>query len=270
MTADRRLLIQSATVAVLVLAWQLAAVLADHPYFPPPSEIVAAAGRMWFSGPAADAFLTADARDNVLASIGRMLGGWGIAVLAGVLAGVMCGLSRTALTCVGPLLSFFRALPLPALAPVFLLICQLGTPMVLTVVASGAVWAVLLSTVDGVRSVHRTQVETALVFQVSWLNRLLWVVLPAALPKILAGLRVSLSQALLLTAVAELFAANGGLGEQLRDARDKFDFAGMWAVVALLGLLGCLFNAVLLMIERIALARHGRRERLVVKKATLI
>ncbi len=80
--------------------------------------------------------------------------------------------------------------------------------------------------------------------------------LPAALPKIFAGLRVSLSQALLLAVVAELFAANGGLGDQLRDARNRFEFAEMWAVVVMLGVLGYLFNMILLAVEKRALGWH--------------
>ncbi len=173
-----------------------------------------------------------------------------------MVVGTACGLSRTVITVAGPLFTFFRSLPLPALVPVFVLICTLGTPMVLTVIVCGAVWAVLLNTVDGVRSVDRVTLETALAFRVPWPRRLVGVVLPAALPKIFAGLRVSLSQALLLAVVAELFAANGGLGDQLRDARNRFEFADMSAVVAMLGILGYLLNMILLAVEKRALGWH--------------
>lgn len=241
---------------VLLAGWQLVATAAAHPFFPAPGEILAAAGHMWFSGPAADAFLTSAARDNLATTIGRVLGGWAIAVVAGVVLGTVCGLSRPVLTAAGPLFAFFRSLPLPALVPVFVLICTLGTPMVLTVIVCGAVWAVLLNTVDGVRTVDQVKIETALAYRLPFTHRLFGIVLPAALPKIFAGLRVSLSQALLLTVVAELFAANGGLGDQLRDARNRFEFAEMWAVVVMLGVLGYLFNMILLAVEKRALGWH--------------
>lgn len=252
----RGVLVRWTAFAVLLAAWQLLATAAAHPYFPPPSEIVTSAGRMWFSGPLADGFLTEQARGNLASTIGRVLGGWALAVVAGVVVGTICGLSRTVITAAGPLFAFFRSLPLPALVPVFVLICTLGTPMVLTVIVFGATWAVLLNTVDGVRSVDQVKLDTAMAFRVPWPHRLFGIVLPAALPKIFAGLRVSLSQALLLAVVAELFAANGGLGDQLRDARNRFEFAEMWAVVVMLGVLGYLFNMILLGVEKRALGWH--------------
>lgn len=245
-----------AAFVVLVALWQVAAVWAYHPYFPPPGEIAVAAGRMWFAGPPAELFLTDGARDFLLVSVARVLGGWVLAVLVGVALGVVFGLSRTAITCAGPVFAFFRSLPLPALVPVFVLLCTLGTPMVLTVIVFGSVWAVLLNTVDGVRSVDRVKTETARAFRLPFRVRLFGIVLPSALPKIFAGLRVSLSQALILLVVAELFAANGGLGDQLRDARNHFEFAGMWAVVVMIGVLGYAFNTALLAVERRALAWH--------------
>jgi ABC-type nitrate/sulfonate/bicarbonate transport system permease component len=242
--------------AALVAVWQWVAMMVDHPFFPSPADVAAAAGRMWFSAPAAEGFLTPQAADGLLTTIGRVLGGWFIAVTVGVVVGTACGLSRTVSTAAGPLFAFFRSLPLPALVPVFVLICTLGTPMVLTVIVCGAVWAVLLNTVDGVRSVDQVKIDTALAYRLPWSLRLVGIVLPAALPKIFAGLRVSLSQALLLAVVAELFAANGGLGEKLLDARNRFEFAEMWAVVVMLGVLGYLFNMILLAVEKRALGWH--------------
>lgn len=252
----RGFLVRWTAFAVLLVAWQVGATAVAHPYFPSPSEILTAGRQLWFSGPAGDAFLTAAAHDYLVTTIGRVLGGWALAVLIGVVVGTVCGLSRTLLAAAGPLFGFFRSLPLPALVPVFVLICTLGTPMVLAVIVFGATWAVLLNTVDGVQSVDQVKIDTALAFRVPWTHRLFGIVLPAALPKIFAGLRVSLSQALLLAVVAELFAANGGLGDQLRDARNKFEFAQMWAVVAMLGVLGYLFNLMLLAVEKRALGWH--------------
>jgi ABC-type nitrate/sulfonate/bicarbonate transport system permease component len=256
MRTVRGFLLRWTAFAAVLVGWQVVAAAVAHPFFPAPSEILDAAHRMWFSGPADEAFLTAAARDNLAATIARVLGGWAIAVVLGVVVGTACGLSRTVHTAAAPLFAFFRSLPLPALVPVFVLICTLGTQMVLTVIVCGAVWAVLLNTVDGVRTVDQVKIETALAYRLPFSHRLFGIVLPAALPKIFAGLRVSLSQALLLAVVAELFAANGGLGDQLRDARNRFEFAEMWAVVVMLGVLGYLFNMILLAVEKRALGWH--------------
>ncbi|MGQ0840057.1 ABC transporter permease [Actinokineospora sp.] len=236
--------------AVLVGVWQWLSAAAYHPYFPTPVEIVSAAGRLWFSGPASNAFFTPEGIDGLLTSLGRAVGGWAIAVVIGVCAGVGLGLSKRATIALGPVFAFFRSLPLPALVPVFVLVTRLGTEMVLTVIVFGAVWAVLLNTVDGVRSVDRVTLETARVFRTPWPRQVIGVILPAAAAKILAGLRVSLSQSLILLVVAELFAPNGGLGAQLRDAQNKFDFPAMWAVILMLGVLGYVLNTALLLVER--------------------
>jgi ABC-type nitrate/sulfonate/bicarbonate transport system permease component len=256
LTRPQRFLLRWGVFLALVTWWQLVTAAIDHPYFPPPLEILAAARQMWFSGTASTFFLSSDALDSLLPSIGRLLGGWWLAVLAGVVLGTALGLSRRLLDYAGPVFAFFRSLPLPALVPVFVLLCRLGSQMVVAVILFGAVWAVLLNTVDGVRTVDRVQLDTARAFQIPVVRRLVGIVLPAALPKIFAGLRVSLSQSVTLMVVAELFAANGGLGGELQDARDQFDFAQMWAVVVMVGVLGYTLNTVLLAVERRALAWH--------------
>ncbi|MFI9380024.1 ABC transporter permease [Kutzneria sp. NPDC052558] len=256
MTRLHGFVLRWAVFLLLVTVWQLVTAAIDHPYFPPPLEILAAAQQMWLSGTAATLFLGPAAFDSLFPSIGRLVGGWLLAVLAGVVLGTGLGLSRRLLQYTGPVFAFFRSLPLPALVPVFVLLCRLGTQMVLTVIVFGAVWAVLLNTVDGVRTVDRVQLDTARAFRVPTTRLLLRIVLPAALSKIFAGLRVSLSQSVTLMVVAELFAANGGLGGELRDAQDQFDFAQMWAVVALIGVLGYTLNTMLLAVERRALGWH--------------
>ena len=242
--------------AGLVVVWQLLTAAADNPYFPTPTRILAAGRDLWFSGPARHLFLSDAALENLIPSLYRVIGGWALAVLIGIAVGVALGLSRTLVDYFGPVFAFFRSLPLPALVPVFILLCRLGTQMVLAVIVFGAVWAVLLNTVDGVRSVDRGMIETARAFRISLPRRLLGIVLPAAAPKLFAGLRVSLSQAVILLVVAELFAANGGLGGQLQDARNQFEFPQVWAVVVMLGVLGYILNTALLAVERRALGWH--------------
>jgi ABC-type nitrate/sulfonate/bicarbonate transport system permease component len=82
------------------------------------------------------------------------------------------------------------------------------------------------------------------------------VVLPAAAPKVFAGLRVSLSLALILMVISELIGATNGLGFQLALAQRRFDFLTMWTVVVLLGVLGYAFNSGLLAVESRVLRRQ--------------
>ncbi|WP_240519679.1 ABC transporter permease [Amycolatopsis antarctica] len=234
----------------LIVLWQLVAVLADDPFFPPPTTILGAAGDLWFSGPASQLLLSDVVFDHVLPSLGRVIGGWLIAVVVGVAVGTALGRSRTGLDYVGPLFAFARAIPPPVLAPVFLVLFGIGSGMQLATIIFGALWPVLLNTVDGVRSVDKVKVETARSFRTPapyWIGM---VVLPAALPKIFAGLRLSLSISVILMVVSELVGALNGIGKQLFLEQSKYNFPTMWAWIVLLGIIGFGFNAALLAVER--------------------
>ncbi|AXB48573.1 nitrate ABC transporter permease [Amycolatopsis albispora] len=225
----------------LVVLWELATRVAQDPFFPPPSEILSAAGRLWFSE---------NLTEHILPSIGRMLGGWLIAVVLGVGIGVALGRTRTGMDYAGPLFSFGRSIPPPTLAPVFLVLFGIGPGMQLATIIFGALFPILLNTVDGVRSVDAVKVDTARSFRSPRRYWLLLVVLPAASPKIFAGLRLSLSISMILMVVSELIGAFDGIGYALNSSRQIFDFPGMWAWIVLLGILGYGFNTALLAVER--------------------
>ncbi|MEC3978550.1 ABC transporter permease [Amycolatopsis sp. H20-H5] len=240
-------------IAILVL-WEIVTRAAANTFFPPPSKIATTAAGLWFTGPAGHLFLTDTVFDNVFPSLGRTLGGWLIASVIGIAVGVLVGRSRTAMDYVGALFAFFRALPPPALIPIFIVLFGIGPGMQTGSIIFGAVWPVLLNTVDGVRSVDSVKVETARSFRTPKGYWLAMVVLPAAAPKIFAGLRLSLSISLLLMVVSELVGPPNGIGISLLQAQQAFDFPLMWSWLVLLGLLGYGFNAVFVAVERRALA----------------
>lgn len=245
--------------AILVVAWEFAARAGGSKYFPPPSEIAVAAAKLWFTGPASHLFLTDAVFDNVFPSLGRTLGGWVLAALAGILLGVLIGRSTTGMDYVGPLFAFFRSIPPPTLIPVFAVLFGLSSGMQIGSIIFGAVWPVLLNTVDGVRSVDQVKVETSRSFRTPKRYWLTMVVLPAAAPKIFAGLRVSLSISLLLMVVSELVGAYNGIGRSLMNAQQDFEFPTMWSWLVLLGILGYVFNTIFLAAERRVLAWQPTR-----------
>ena len=242
---------------VLILLWQWYTVRAEDPYFPPPTEIVGKMHELWFSGPPWHLWLTQDAIDNVLPSIGRLLGGWAIASVIGVLLGMAIGRSPVVRDFVNPLVSFLRAVPAPLLLPVFMIIFKFGLAMKLATIAFGVIWPVMLNTADGAASVDKTQVDTARSFRIPRAQWLFGVVLPASLPKILSGLRIGLGLALVLMVVSELVGATDGLGYELLNAQESFENAALWAGIVLIGILGNVLNGLLMLAERYALAWHG-------------
>lgn len=252
----RTFLARWAVLVGLVALWELATWRADNPYFQRPSAIAEEIQQRWLSGPASHLYLTTAAADDFLPSLTRLLLGWGIAAVVGVTLGVALGRSDTLNDYLAPILHFLRAVPPPALLPVFIVLIGLDSSMQLALIAFGVVWPILLNSADGARAVPRTQADTARVFRVSRIRWLLGVVVPSASPKILAGLRISLSLSLILMVISEQVGSSDGLGRALVDAQRNFSLLGMWAVIVVLGMLGYLLNAALLAAERRALRWH--------------
>jgi len=236
--------------------WQLWASAAGSTFFPPPSTIVTRMHRLWFSGPAAHLFLTADATGNLLPSLGRVLAGLAIATAIGVPLGIALGRSPAVTGYLNPLLQFSRALPVVTMAPVFIVLFKIGTEMEIATIVFGTVWPILLNTIDGAASVDPVQLETGLVFQLSAWQRLIRVIVPAALPKAFAGFRLSLSLSLILMVFAELVGSSDGIGYEMSNASNSFDMTFLWSTIVLLGILGYLLNALLGGAERLVLAWH--------------
>ncbi|MEV0378909.1 ABC transporter permease [Nonomuraea sp. NPDC050643] len=238
---------------VAALAWELASRSAQAAYFPPPSRIVARMHEMWFSGPY---LLTDEAVADLLPSLGRLAAGWAMACAAGVLAGVALGRSAWLSGLVEPLLHFGRSVPPVTLLPVFLVLFKIGTPMELASIVYGVIWPVMINSLDGARHVDRQYIETAAVYRLDRRRRLTRVILPAAAPKIFAGLRLSVSLALIMMVISELVGSSEGIGHRLLEAQSQFDIPAMWAVIVLLGLLGIALNGAFLAWERALLGWH--------------
>lgn len=245
--------------AVLVAAWEAATRSAGSAFFPPPSVIAARMHALWFSGPPGRLFLTEQAVADVLPSLGRMAGGLAGGAVAGIVLGLALGLSARAYDYLDGVLQFLRAIPPPALVTVFLVVFGFGLRMQLAFIVFSVVWPVLLNTADGARSVEPLYLDTGRAFRLSRAERVLRIVLPAALPKVFAGLRLALSLSLIVTVFAELLpGTTNGIGFQLTVAYSMFNLPAMWAGIVLLGILGFLLNELFLAVERrVLLWHHG-------------
>jgi ABC-type nitrate/sulfonate/bicarbonate transport system permease component len=243
--------------AIGVGVWEAATRAAKDNSFPPPSKIVRQMHELWFTGSWSHLFLNKTATDNIFPSLGRMAAGLGAALVVGVLLGIALGRSERVYAYLDPAFQFLRAIPPPALVPVLMVIFTLGTQMQIASIVFSAVWPMIINTADGARSVDRLQLETARVFRLTAAERLRLVILPAALPKIFAGVRLSLSLSLILMVFAELLpGTTSGIGFQLTDAQSRFDLPTVWSVIVLLGVLGYALNAALTVLEKRALRWH--------------
>jgi ABC-type nitrate/sulfonate/bicarbonate transport system permease component len=233
-------------VVVIAVIWFWSAG-SDVYYFPPLKDVLTTFKDTW---------LFDRMGSDVVPSLVRLFIGYFIAVAVGVGGGIALGLSPVLRRMSEPIVEFLRAVPAPALLPFALLVLGVGNDAKIFVIAFVCVWPILLNAVDGVAGVDPTLVDTGRVFRIPASDRLRHVVLPAAAPQIFAGMRTSLSLALILMVISEMVASSNGIGYFVLQSQRSFAIPEMWSGIILLGLLGYAFNAVFLLVERRALAWH--------------
>lgn len=248
MTKYRSYLIDSLVMIALFVLWWYTSNKADSFAFPPLSEVLASFEKLW---------LFSRVMPDVLPSLARFATGFILASLIGIAVGIALGLNGFLYKLFNPFLQFLRAIPSIALIPLFLYIFGIGSFMQILVIVSGAVWPVLLNTIDGVRGVDPVLRDTTKVFRIGWRKRLFSMLLPAISPNIMAGMRTGLAVAFIVMVASEMTAATDGLGYIVVQAQRSYDIADMWAGILLLGLLGYLLNAGFNVVERRILFWHA-------------
>jgi ABC-type nitrate/sulfonate/bicarbonate transport system permease component len=233
--------------AAILVAFGLWSARAHSFFFPPLTQILRVFAATW---------LFARVGGDVVPSLLRLLAGYGLAVVAGVVLGTALGLSRIARTAFDPVIEFLRALPAPAVIPFALLAFGTGDDAKVFIIALGTIWPILLNTVDGVRGTEQQQLDMARSYQVPPAARLRHIVLPAAMPRIFAGMRTSLSIGIVLMVVSEMVASRNGIGYFTLQSQRSFAIPEMWSGILLLGLLGFALNWAFLRVERWALGWH--------------
>jgi ABC-type nitrate/sulfonate/bicarbonate transport system permease component len=179
------------------------------------------------------------------------LEGLAIAILIGVTAGVLIGSSRTLLDASSVVIEFLRPIPAVALIPLaIVLFGPFGIAAHRFVVVFAAVWPILINTIYGVRGTDRMLHDVARTAGVGRGGRLFRVTLPAALPSIATGIRVSAAIALLVCVTAEYFTAAGGIGAYMQDQYAALNTPELYAAVVLVSFLGYLVNVGLRAVQR--------------------
>ncbi len=197
-----------------------------------------------------EGLLEQDLAAFTLATVQRMLLGWGLACALGIALGALIGISAGARAWIQPTLEFIRPLPASAIMPLAISIFGLSGNMVLAVVAFGAMWPVLLATVHGFANVHMRLKEVAEALQLSRMDFVTKIGLPNALPDILSGMRLSMTVALIVAVVGEMLASQPGLGQAILLAARAFRSSELFAGIALLGAIGFASNALLALAEK--------------------
>jgi ABC-type nitrate/sulfonate/bicarbonate transport system permease component len=236
---------------VLLATWWFASAGSQNFYEPPLRKIIGVFPATW----------TADRlRSDALPSVVRLLVGFVLAVLIGVALGVLIGVNRRLRALVEPTLEFLRAIPPPVLVPILILIAGIGDATKVLVIVVGAVWPVLLNTVEGVRGVDEVLADTCRSYRISGWLRTRTFILRAASPQIVVGARQALSISIIMMVIGELLGTTNGLGYTVIEFQRGFQIPEMWSGVFVLGLLGVLLALAFGLVERRVLSwYHGAR-----------
>jgi ABC-type nitrate/sulfonate/bicarbonate transport system permease component len=236
--------IRVAAIAATIAVWYVLTARADSLFFPTPDKVFTAVWDDWIRP------YSTTWSENLRPSLKRLLAGYLIAAALAIAAGIMIGRSRRLGDYVEPVIDFVRAIPPPALLPLFLVLLGIGDSMKIALIATGVFPPILLNSIDGVRSIDPLYLDTANVFRISRFRRVTHVILPSAAPKIFAGLRISLSIAVILMVISELIAATNGVGFRILQSQRQFLMVDLWAGLVVLGVIGAGLNAGLSVIER--------------------
>jgi ABC-type nitrate/sulfonate/bicarbonate transport system permease component len=229
--------------AALIGLWQvaIAAGWLNPVFLPSPASILAALGKLIVSGAL---------WQHLSASLGRIGLGWLVGTALGLVFGLAMGLLSTFRAAGMPLVSALYPIPKIALLPLLILWLGIGESPKVVIIAAGVFFPTVISTFSGVDAVPRNLIRMAQSFNMPVAAIIRKIVLPAALPAILAGFRISIASALLLVVAAEMIGAQFGIGAFLLTAGNLMQSDDLMAGVVVLSVLGLGFGAVITAIER--------------------
>jgi len=187
---------------------------------------------------------------HLAASTARVAAGYAIGAALAVVAGSLVGLSSSARALLDPSFQALRAIPSLAWVPLLLLWLGIGEAPKLAMIAIGAFFPIYMGVVAGIRGVDRKLVEVARLMRLRPVALVRRVLLPAALPSVMTGLRNGLSLAWMFMVAGELIAASSGLGYLLTDGRETSRADLVLAAIVLLAMLGKLSDAAMAAVER--------------------
>jgi len=225
----------AAGVTVLLLLWELLPRVftmkaGTKLFFTTPSEIV---GTLW------RLFSTGTIWTPLAVSASGFALGLGLAIVVGLPLGVLIGRSRTLNAMLDPFITAFNATPRLVFLPLVMLWFGLGLWTKVVIVFIGALFPILINTYEGVRNADRTLINVVRSFGASEWDVARLVVVPNAMPYIIAGLRLAIGRAVLGVVVAEFFGSESGLGVMMVQAAGRYQvdvvFSGLivFAVLSL-------------------------------------
>ncbi|WP_042351963.1 ABC transporter permease [Bacillus massiliigorillae] len=184
------------------------------------------------------------------ASIVRIFSGYLLGCIAGIVVGILFGISKVSDRIGMPIINLLYPVPKIAILPLIMLWLGIGEISKVTVIAIGVFFPVVYNTYTGVSQTSRLLINVAMTFGANRWDLIRKVILPSSFPMILSGMRISAGTALLLLVSAEMVAAQHGIGAFILLNADLLDIAKVLVGVSVLCVMGILFNQVLAWLEK--------------------
>lgn len=213
----------------LLAVWQVAALALHTDSFPTALEAIRAVPSI---------LTDKEALINILASLRRMAIGFGAAVLVSIPLGLMMGRSRAVASFFNPLLMVIYPVPKAALMPIIMLWLGVGDLAKTLVIFLGVSLPVIYHSFEGARAVEEKMLWSGAAMGLSAAQRMVRIVLPAALPEILTGCRTGLVLALITMVTSEMIARQSGAGNILFNALDMGEYETVFAMIIIIGAMG--------------------------------
>jgi NitT/TauT family transport system permease protein len=237
MTSGRALVARAAPLLAclgLLAVWQIGSLALKNDGFPTAIEALRAVPAIVGDR---------EAMINILASLRRMSIGFGVAVLVSIPLGLLMGRNRAVASFFNPLLMVVYPVPKAALMPIIMLWIGVGDLSKTLVIFLGVSLPVIYHSLEGAKAVEEKMLWSGAAMGLSAAERMVRIVLPAALPEILTGCRTGLVLALITMITSEMIARQSGAGNILFNALDMGEYDTVYAMIIIIGTMGICFDA---------------------------
>lgn len=180
---------------------------------------------------------------DATSSVWRLAAGLGLAMFAGVLCGAAIGSRSLVERGSRPIVMFLRMVSPLSWAPVAIGLLGVGDRPVIALVASAAVWPILMNTAEGVRRIDPNHLRVARGLGAGRVEIIRTIVAPAAQPYVLSGIRQAIGVAWIVLVPAEMLGVTSGLGYAILNAKDQLEYSSITALILIIGLIGYALDA---------------------------
>lgn len=224
-----------------IIGWELLARAEISTIFVTFSELYASFKTLAVSG---------DLMKHTIASGRTFFIGYALSVIFGILLGIILGTSEVLRRTFEPWIYAFYSIPIVALAPVFIIAFGIGAVSHVIVVFALTFFVITVNTIAGITSADAQHLEVGRAYHASRIAVIKYVLLPASVPFIIAGMRLGVTRALIGVVIAEFFGARAGLGFMVFQAQQRFDTPTVYIGAAILAIVSIVMSNLLGALER--------------------